>query len=461
LRKSKKGNVMQFELTREYIDQLKELIENENTDAVKELMNELHPADIAEIMEELSMDQAKFIYLLLEGEKASDVLVEIPEADRKRFLKVLPPEIIASKFIEYMDSDDAADIVSELDEELKFEVLNEIEDLEQAGDIVDLLEYEEDTAGGIMAKELVKVNENWTVATCLKEISKQAEEVDEIYYIYVVDNADKLKGVLSLKKLIITNTNTKISNIYHSDVKKVNTSVRQEEVAEIMDKYDLVAIPVVDEIGRLKGRITFDDVIDFVREEAEKDYQMVSGISGDVEPGDKVFQVLKARFPWLLIGMFGGILSSLVLSSHEAAINKVTQMAFFIPLIAAMGGNVGVQSSSIVVKSIASGVRDIASTSQKLLKEIMVAIITATTFSLLIFSYNFMRQGDSNLTYLVSISLFMVILFASVFGTVIPLVLHKFKIDPALATGPFITTMNDISGLFIYFTIARYIFGVI
>ena len=452
---------MQFEISREFIEQIKELIEDNLEKEVKDLIEDLHPADIAEIMEELTMDEAKFIYMLLEGEKASDVIVEIPENDRRRFLNVLPPEIIASKFIEFMDSDDAADIVADLDEELKLEVLKEIEDIEQAGDIVDLLEYEEDTAGGIMAKELVKVNENWTVATCLKEISKQAEEVDEIYYIYVVDDTEKLKGVLSLKKLITTNTNTKISNIFNHDVRKVNTDIRQEEVAEIMDKYDLVAIPVVDDIGRLKGRITFDDVIDFVREEAEKDYQMVSGISGDVDSGDKVFQVLKARFPWLLIGMFGGILSSLVLSRHEATINRVTQMAFFIPLIAAMGGNVGVQSSSIVVKSIASGVRDIATTSQKLVKEILVAVITATSFSLLIFGYNFFRQGESNITYLVSISLFAVILFASLFGTVIPLLLHKFKIDPALATGPFITTLNDISGLFIYFTIAKYVFGVI
>ncbi len=452
---------MQFEISREFIEQIKELIEDNLEKEVKDLIEDLHPADIAEIMEELTMDEAKFIYMLLEGEKASDVIVEIPENDRRRFLNVLPPEIIASKFIEFMDSDDAADIVADLDEELKLEVLKEIEDIEQACDIVDLLEYEEDTAGGIMAKELVKVNENWTVATCLKEISKQAEEVDEIYYIYVVDDTEKLKGVLSLKKLITTNTNTKISNIFNHDVRKVNTDIRQEEVAEIMDKYDLVAIPVVDDIGRLKGRITFDDVIDFVREEAEKDYQMVSGISGDVDSGDKVFQVLKARFPWLLIGMFGGILSSLVLSRHEATINRVTQMAFFIPLIAAMGGNVGVQSSSIVVKSIASGVRDIATTSQKLVKEILVAVITATSFSLLIFGYNFFRQGESNITYLVSISLFAVILFASLFGTVIPLLLHKFKIDPALATGPFITTLNDISGLFIYFTIAKYVFGVI
>ena len=452
---------MQFEITEEYIDRLKELIENNNTEEVKSLMDELHSADIAELMDDLNIDEAKFIYLLLDGEEASDVLIEIPENDRKRLLKVLPAEFIASKFIEYMDSDDAADVVADLDEDRKIEVLNEIEDLEQAGDIVDLLDYEEDTAGGIMAKELVKVNENWTVATCLKEISKQAEEVDEIYYIYVIDNSERLKGVLSLKRLIITNTNTKISNIYNSDVKMVNTNARQEEVAELMDKYDLVAIPVVDEIGRLQGRITFDDVIDIVREEAEKDYQMISGITGDVEPGDKVWELLRARFPWLIIGMLGGILGSLVLGSHEKSLSKVTELAFFIPLIAAMAGNVGVQSSAIVVQSIASGVKDLESTSKRLFKEISVALVTATFFSLLIFMYIYFSRGNMNLTYSVSITLFIVILFASFFGTVIPLILHRFKIDPALATGPFITTMNDILGLLIYLAIGQLFFGIL
>jgi magnesium transporter len=452
---------MQFEFTREFIEQLENLIEEKNTKEVETILADLHPADIAEMMEGLSSEEAKFIFLLLDGEKASDVLVEIPENDRRRFLRVLPPEIIASKFLEFMDSDDAADVMADLDEERKIEVLNEIEDFEQAGDIVDLLEYEEDTAGGIMAKELVKVNENWTVATCLQEISRQAQEVDEIYYIYVIDDAEKLLGVLSLKKLIITNTNTKISNIYNADVKKVQTGVRQEEVAEIMDKYDLVAIPVVDEIGRLKGRITFDDVIDFIREEAEKDYQMVSGISGDVEPGDKIWEILRARLPWLLIGLIGGILGAIVLGSHEQTLAKVTELAFFIPLIAAMAGNVGVQSSSIVVQSIASGVKDLETTSRKLFKEVSVAMVTAAIFAALIFAYNLIRQGDMNLTFTVSLSLFIVILFASFFGTVIPLVLNRFKIDPALATGPFITTMNDIVGLMIYLLIGKMFFGIL
>lgn len=452
---------MQFEITMEYIDRLKSLIEENNTEAVKKLMDDLHTADIAELMDDLTIDEAKFIYLLLDGEEASDVLIEIPEYDRKRLLKVLPSEFIASKFLEFMDSDDAADVVADLDEDRKIEVLNEIEDLEQAGDIVDLLEYEEDTAGGIMAKELVKVNENWTVATCLKEISKQAEDVDEIYYIYVVDDMEKLKGVLSLKKLILTNTNTQISNIYNADVKMVNTGARQEEVAELMDKYDLVAIPVTDEIGRLKGRITFDDVIDFVREEAEKDYQMASGITGDVEPGDKIIALLKARFPWLIIGMLGGIMGSLVLSSHEESLSRVTELAFFIPLIAAMAGNVGVQSSAIVVQSIASGVKNIESTATKLIKEVSVALVTASFFSLLIFLYVFISRGEMSLTYTVSITLFIVILFASFLGTMIPLILHRLKIDPAVATGPFITTMNDILGLLIYLSIGKMFFGVL
>ncbi len=449
---------MQFEISREYIDQLKELIEQEKLKEVAALMEELHPADIAEVMDDLTIDEAKYIYLLLDGEKASDVLVEIPENDRNRFLRELPPELIASKFIGYMDSDDAADIVAGLDEDVKKEVLKEIEDHEQAGDIVDLLEYEEDSAGGIMAKELVVVNENWTVATCLKEISKQAEEVDEIYYIYVVDDNEKLKGILSLKKLILNSTNTKISNIYNADVKMVSTSTRQEEVAEIMDKYDLVAIPVVDEIGRLKGRITFDDVIDFVREEAERDYQMVSGITGDVEPGDKVWELLRARLPWLLIGLLGGILNARVLGTHGDALKQVTELAFFIPLIAATAGNVGVQSSSIVVQSIASGVKDMESTGRRLLKEILVALATGAVFSLLLFGYNMLTSHNLDLTFSVSISLFIVIIFASFFGTVIPLVLNKFKIDPAVATGPFITTMNDIFGLLIYFTVGNMFF---
>lgn len=451
---------MQFELTRDFVENLQQLIENKAVKEVAALMVDLHPADIAEIMDELNMEEAKFVYLLLEGEKASDVLIEIPEDDRKRFLKEIPPEVIARQFIEHMDSDDAADVLGELDDEVKKSVLNVIEDVEVAGDIVDLLEYDEETAGGIMAKELVTVNENWTVATCLKEIARQAEDVDDIYYVYVVDDSRKLKGVLSLKKLILNNTNTVISSIYDAEVKSVTTETPQEEVAQIMGKYDLVAIPVVDEIGRLKGRITFDDVMDVIREEAGKDYQMVSGIVGDVDSGDKVWQLTRARLPWLFVGLVGGIMGSKVLGANEEAFKVVPALAFFIPLIAATAGNVGVQSSSIVVQSIASGVRDFESIGQKLLKELSVGMITASVFATLLFTYNYFVSGDIPLTCAVSLSLFIIIMLASFFGTLMPLLLSKLKIDPALATGPFITTMNDILGLSVYLLVGKMFFNI-
>ena len=452
---------MKFELNRGSIDNLCALIKKEEAREVLKMLEGLHATDIAEIMDELSMDEAKFLYLQLEGERASDVLIEMPENDRKRFLKVLPPEVIAHQFIEYMDSDDAADIVGEMEDDMKQAVLQKIEDKEQAGDIADLLEYDEDTAGGLMAKELVKVNENWTVQTCLKEISTQAEEIDEIYFVYVVDDDDILKGILSLTKLIQKPTQTRIKNLFNEDIQIVKTDTKQEEVAQIMEKYDLVVLPIVDHIGRLKGRITIDDVVDVIREEAEKDYQMVSGISGDVESGDRVWQQTRARVPWLFIGLLGGIMGAQVLGANESVLSQIPSMAFFIPLIAAMAGNVGVQSSSIVVQTIASGSRDFDSFGRKILKELSVALITAIVFSTLIFIYNYFFSNSLNLTWAVSISLFIVIIFASIFGTTIPLLLNKLKIDPALATGPFITTMNDILGLIMYMMIARFFFDII
>ncbi len=450
---------MKFELTKEFLVQLQELIEIDESPKVKEQVIDLHPADIAEIMDEISMEEARYLYLLLDADKASDVLVEIPEDDRRRFLEILPPELIASQFIEHMDSDDAADVIGDLSEELKEKVLANIDDVEQAGDIIDLLGYDEDTAGGLMAKELVVVNENWTVQTCLKEIGNQSEDVDEIYYVYVVDDALKLKGILSLKKLILNPTSTKISKIYNDDIISVCTDAPQEEVAQILEKYDLVAIPVVDSIGRLMGRITFDDVVDVIREEAEKDYQMVSGISGDVERNDRVWNLTRVRLPWLFIGLLGGILGAQVIGAFEGQLAIFPKLTLFIPLIAAMAGNVGVQSSSIVVQSLASGSPDIESASRKLLKELAVAFLIAFVLASCIFSYNLLFDGDMSLTWAVSLSLFAVMLFASLFGTFVPLLLNRFKIDPAVATGPFITTTNDILGLIMYFVIASMFFA--
>ena len=449
---------MKFEITKDNIELLKDLVDNKNNKKVSEILESLHPADIAELMEDLSVEEAKFIYLLLDGEKASDVLMEIPDNDRKRFLKVLPPEFIASKFIDHMDSDDAADIVAELDDDVKKEVLNEIEDVEHSGDIVDLLEYDEDSAGGIMAKELVLVNENWTVATCLKEISIQAEEVDEIYYIYVVNNDNILLGILSLKALLLASASTKVSEIFDADVKSVNTEAPSEEVAQIMEKYDLIVLPVVDSIGRLMGRITIDDIVDVIRDEAEKDYQMASGISQDVETTDSPFRLSRARLPWLIIGLIGGIFVAAVLSRFEEDIKINPEMAFFIPLIAAMAGNVGIQSSAIIVQGIASNSLGLESTTRKLFKELLVSLMNGTILAGLLFLYNFFVSDNLALTFTVSLSLFAVIIFAAIFGTLIPLFLNRLKFDPALATGPFITTTNDIMGLFIYFLMGRILY---
>lgn len=448
---------MQFELTREYIDEIKRVIEEKNEAEAIGLMEELHPADIAEIYDELSIDEATFLYLLLDGETAANVLAELEEDDRDRFVKALPAEVVAKKFIDKMDSDDAADVIGGLSDEKQEEILSHIEDIEQAGDIVDLLHYDEDTAGGLMAKELVIVNENWTVLTCLRELSRQAEDIDEIYYVYVVDDDGILKGTLSLKRMILSPTSAKIINIYQPDVMSVHTDEEDEEVAHIMEKYDLVAIPVVDSIGRLMGRITIDDVVDVIRDEAEKDYQMASGLAEDVEASDSIWLQTRARLPWLIIGLVGGIFSAMVISVHEKGLEHTPKLAFFIPLITAMAGNVGVQSSAIIVQAIANNSLGFESTFSRLMRELGGALINGLTCSLLLFlSTYFLTSNSVGLTLSISVALFAVIIFAAIAGTVIPLMLNKMKVDPAVATGPFITTLNDIVGLFIYLSIGAY-----
>lgn len=448
---------MQFELTKEFIDLLQDHIEKNDEVTVFEMVKDLHPADIAEIYDELDIDEARFVHVILDPEVAADVLVELEEDDRERFLKVLPSEVIA-EFVNKLDSDDAADVIGEFSEEKQEEVLSHIEDLEQAGDIVDLLNYDEDSAGGLMAKELITVNENWNIMTCLKEMRKQAADVDEIYYVYVIDDNNVLKGTLSLKKLLLSSSNKKIANIINTDVISVKTDTTSEEVANIMDKYDLVALPVIDQLGRLVGRITIDDVVDVIREEAERDYQLVSGITQDVESSDSAWMLTRARIPWLFIGLFGGIIAALVMGVYEVDLGINPRMAFFIPLIAAMGGNVGVQSSSIIVQALASNSMGFEGIGRKLFKELGVAAINGVILSSVIFAYNYFFSNSFELTLTVSAALFSVIVFASMFGTFVPMFLDKFKIDPALATGPFITTVNDIMGLFIYLMIGRAVF---
>lgn len=450
--------MQQFELTHNFLSQLEELIDAGEKQQISEQLKELHPADIAEILNELNNERAQYVFLLLDNETASDVLAEIDEEERTHFLESFPAEIIAKRFIDHMESDDAADIVGSLPDEQQHEILSHIDDVEQAGDIVDLLHYDEDTAGGLMAKELVVVNENWTVLTCLRELSRQAENIDEIYNVYVVDDDNKLKGRLSLKKMILSPTSAKISNLYYEDITSVKTDEPAESVARIMQKYDLVAIPVVDSIGRLVGRITIDDVVDVIREEAEKDYQMMSGITQDVETSDSVWSQTKARLPWLIIALFGGMVSAYMISCYEAEIALFPVTAMFIPVITAMGGNVGIQSSAIVVQGLASNSLGLKHGMQNILKELGAALLNATICSSIIFILTlFFQLKTLAMPITVTLSLFVVILFASIFGTAFPLLLHKMKIDPALATGPFITLTNDIIGLNIYLITGRLI----
>ncbi len=442
-----------IELTKEYIENLRHIIEAKDDVQAKKLLEELYPADIAELYKDLSLQEAIYLYLLMDGEKAADVLMELDEEDRHKLLKELPNELIAKRFVDNMDTDDAVDLMRELDEDTQEEILSHIEDVEQAGDIVDLLKYDEDTAGGLMGTEMIVVNENWSMPKCIDEMRKQAEDMDEIYYVYVVDDDDRLRGVLPLKKLITNPSVSKIKHVMKKDPIAVHDSDSIEEVAETIEKYDLVALPVIDSIGRLVGRISVDDVMDEVREQHERDYQLASGISQDVETSDNVFTQTAARLPWLLIGMIGGLSNSVILGGFENGIATNPKMALFIPLIGGTGGNVGIQSSAIVVQGLANNTLKEGNIFTQIMKESIVSIINASIISLVVFVYNFFMLGDRVITTAVSLSLFAVVMFASIFGTIVPLLLDKMKIDPALATGPFITISNDIIGMLIYMLI--------
>lgn len=446
---------MQFELTKEYLEHLREAILRNDEAALLELVNELHPADIAEIMDELEPDEAIILYKDLDADRASDVLMHLEDDSRKEFLAQLTPREIAEQFIDNLDSDDAADMINLMPEDQRSEVIALIENRQQAQDIVDLLHYEEGTAGALMAKELIKVNVNWTVSTTVKEMRKQAEQIEHVYTVYVVDDNDVLIGRLQVKKLLLTSLKTKISDIYDAKIRSVNVNEDQEEIANIMEKYDLVALPVVDELGRLLGRITIDDVVDVIKEEAERDYALASGISGTVESTDSVYVLTRARLPWLLIGLIGGVLGAKVIELYEGDLQLYPEMAFFIPLIAAMGGNAGVQSSAIIVQGLANKSMGLSGIMSKLGKEFSVALLNGVVCAVLIFVYNFFFSDSMNLSITVSFALVSVIVVATMFGTLVPLVLDKYEIDPALATGPFITTVNDVLGLFIYFLIGH------
>ena len=449
---------MDFKISKELIVQLEQLIETKNDRELAALLADMHHADIAEILDELDFDEATYVFKVLDSEQTAEILLELEDDLRENILSRLSPKEIAEELDE-LETNDAADIIGELSQSKKEEVISELLDVEHAKDIVELLRFDEDTAGGIMHKELVKVNENWNVLNCVKQMRIQAENISRVHSIYVVDDEDRLKGRLSLKDLLTTSTKTPISEIYISKLNSVKVDTEDVEVARIMQKYDLEAIPVVDELGRLVGRITIDDILDVIKDEADKDYQLAAGISQDVEADDSILELTRARLPWLVLALLGGFVTVKVLGLFGDAMEEHGNLFFFTPLIAAMAGNVGVQSSAIIVQGLANDTLS-GSLWKRLIKEVSLSLLNGFILAVILFvGSHFFLDIENIIGFIVVIALVSVIVIASLIGTFIPLLLDKFGIDPALATGPFITTSNDICGILIYFSIAKFILG--
>ena len=448
-----------FELSNELIEKVSQLISKRKNSEIKKIVDSFHYADLAEIIDELDENQRIYLIKLIDSDKTSDILTELDEDVREKILKTLSPKEIAGE-IKEMDSDDAADILDELTDERKEKVISLIKDDNITENIRELLSYDEDSAGGLMAKELISVYENWSVLKCLREIRKQAENITRVHSIYVLNRKNELIGRLSLKDLITSPSKSKIKQIYIPKVDFVHVDDSGEEVAKIMSKYDLEAIPVVDDQKQLQGRITIDDIVDLIKDEAEEDYLLAAGISNDVEADDSIFELTKARLPWLILGLFGGLGSVFILESYESIMSTKSLRAlfFYTPLIAAMAGNVGVQSSAIVVQGLANDViKD--SLISRLFKEISLTILNGIILGGLIILFGFIIEQPIDMSITISVSMILVIIVAALIGTSVPIILNRLGIDPAIATGPFITTGNDIIGILLFFYIAKIILG--
>jgi len=446
--------IKQFELSKEYLESLRQGIGAGDLDFIRQSLDGVNVADVAAILDELSLVDSIYVLRILESQLAADILIELDDSTLFKVLEEMEEEEIAS-FIELMDSDDGADILNLLSEKEREGVISHFQDQVKSEQILELLRYEEDTAGGIMAKEYIRANKNWNVVQTINEIRRQAENVEKIYSIYVVNNRQQLLGRVSLKKIVLASEDTRIEDIYDDEVISVPTHMDQEEVAGLMRKYDLESVPVVNAKNKLLGRITVDDILDVIREEAEEDIQAMSGISDTVDEYDSVIKLTKARLPWLLIGIVGGLLGAGFIGFFEEGLNKVTALAFFIPLITATGGNVGIQSSSLVVQSLANKSAFDDSLWTRFIKGLMVAIINGLILATFVFGVVVLfYDTEVAFAFVVSIALFSVVLLSSFMGTFTPIVLDRFGINPALASGPFITTANDLIGLAVYFLVA-------
>jgi len=449
---------MAFELTEDLIEQIENFIEVGDDTRILQLLEEVHHADIAEILDEITVEEATYLVKLLDSETTSEALMELDEDYREEILDNLSPQEIADELNE-LDTDDAVDFLSELDEDIQRQVIDAIEDEEHARDIIEMLRYDEDSAGGLMAKELVRVRETWTVAGCVRKMRAQAQNVTRVHSVYVVDKNDHLIGRLSLKDLLTAEAKSKISDIYIPNVDSVNVHDNAEDVARIMQKYDLEAVPVVNDSGLLLGRITVDDILDFIRDEADEDYRMAAGISQVVEADDSLLKLTRARLPWLMIGMFGGLSAASIITGFNSIFETFPKLLVFVPLIQATAGNVGVQSSAIVVQGLANDSLK-GNIAGRLLKECALALINGISIATVVLIISHFFFATSYLESIsIGIAIIAVIILAALIGTFIPIILDKKGIDPAVATGPFITTSNDVFGILTYFLIAKLILG--
>lgn len=440
---------IEFELTKEFRDRFQEALDSHDATFIRECLEGIKAADITALLYEFNAEESKYVLDLLSLSLQAEIINDLDSDTRKNYLKVYQPEEIAT-FLNQLDSDDVADILHGLPVKIREEVLSDL-GTELRNQVTELLRYEENVAGGLMAKELIKARVHWTVVQCIDEIRKQAENVSKFYAVYVVDDSDKLLGRAALQDLIISDARTIVGDICERNIISVETYFQDWEVAKIMRKYDLESVPVVNVQGQLVGRITIDDVVDVITEQAEEERQLMTGISEDVEEDDSVWRNTRARLPWLLIGIAGGLMNAKFMGLFEGELSRVTAIAFFTPLIQATGGNVGIQSSSLIVQSLANPDFVDEGLWKRLVKVFFVALLNGIFLSVLVLGANIVLFGEYQLSIIVSIALFSVVVFASFIGTITPLVLNRYGYNPALAAGPFITTINDLLGLTLYF----------
>ncbi|MEL6533794.1 MAG: magnesium transporter [Bacteroidota bacterium] len=450
------SSMMPFELTNEFLERFEQAVEEQQVDFIREVLEGVAPQDITALLDEFNEEESKYVIDLLPTDISAEIVNDLDEDVQARFLRNFASNEIAA-FVNHLDSDDAVDMLMDLPVKTREEVIAMVENAEKASHIVDLLRYEEDVAGGLMQKEFIRANINWTITQTIEEIRRQGEKVEKIYSVYVVDDSNFLKGRVSLKRIILARDDTRISDLYEPDIESVETYLDEEEVAQLMQKYDLDAVPVVNVQGKLVGRITIDDIVDVITELAEEERNLMAGISEDVEEDDSVWRLTRARLPWLTVGMLGGLLGAQFIGLFERDILLIPAMSFFIPLITATGGNVGIQSSSIILQSLANPSAFSESNWNRFFKALLVALLNGVILAGLVFGINMLFGQEVRLATVVSLALLSVVLLASFMGTITPLVLNRFGINPALASGPFITTANDLLGLGVYFGVARLI----